>query len=71
MSVQAIKKELSQLDKKEQAELMHYLVEPLAGTEFHLSDEWKAELKKREEALENGTSVGRPARDVIAKYLSN
>lgn len=70
MSIQAIKKELDQLDKKEQAELMHYLVELLAGTEFHLSDEWKDELKKREEALENGSSVGRPARDVIAKYLS-
>ena len=70
MSVQAIKKEVSRLDKKQQAELMHYLVELLTDTEFRLSDEWKDELKKREQALENGTSVGRPARDVIAKYLS-
>ena len=35
-----------------------------------ITEAWQAELKAREEALENGTSVGRSARDVIAKYLS-
>lgn len=34
-----------------------------------ITEAWQAELRAREEALENGTSVGRPARDVIAKFL--
>ncbi len=29
---------------------------------------WKIVLNRREQALENGTSVGRPAKSVLAKY---
>ncbi len=68
MSFQTIKQEIQKLDRAKQADLMHFLVELLASDTFQLSDEWKKELAVREEALKNGTSVGRPARDVIAKY---
>ncbi|MEZ5044092.1 MAG: addiction module protein [Saprospiraceae bacterium] len=57
--------------KAEQAKLMHFMVELLASDDFELSEEWKAELDRREEAMDNGTAVGRPAKDVIAKYTSH
>lgn len=68
MGIQAIKKEVSKLSKAEQADLMHFMVELLATDGFQLSDEWQAELNRREAALEHGTSVGQPAREVLAKY---
>ncbi len=71
MSIQEIKKEVRKLKKAEQAELMHFMVELLASDDFELSEEWKAELDRREEALDKGTSVGRRAKDVIAKYTSH
>jgi hypothetical protein len=43
---------------------------PIASDDFELSDEWKAELDRREEALDKGASVGKPAKDVIAKYIN-
>jgi putative addiction module component (TIGR02574 family) len=70
MSVQAIKEELRKLSRAEQAELMHFMVELLASDDFVLSEEWRAELDRREEALDNGASVGKPAKDVIGKYAS-
>ncbi len=68
MSFQAIKQEVIKLDRAKQADLMHFLIELLVSEKFQLSDEWKKELADREEALKAGTSIGRPARDVIAKY---
>lgn len=68
MSIQTIKKEVSKLNKKEQAELMHFMVELLAEDSFSLSNDWKKELDLREHALKDGTSIGKPAKDVIAKY---
>ncbi len=68
MSIQAIKEEVIVLSKAEQAELMHFMVELLTTDNFQLSKEWQEELEQREVALENGTSVGRPAGEVIAKY---
>lgn len=68
MSVQTIKKHLANLSRVEQAEIMHFMVELLAIDDFSLSEEWKTELNRREQALENGTSVGRPAKSVLAKY---
>jgi len=47
------------------------MIELLASDDFELSEEWKAELDRLEEALDKGTSLGRPARDVIAKYTSH
>lgn len=70
MSVQSIKEEIKSWDKSQQAELMHFLVELLTNDQFQLSDNWKKELDKRTAALKNGTSIGRPAQDVIAKYAS-
>jgi len=70
MSIQEIKNEVRKLNKAEQAELIHFLVELLAADDFELSDKWKAELNRREEALDKGTSIGRLAKDVIAKYTS-
>jgi len=67
MGIQALKKEVSKLSKAEQADLMHFMVELLATDGFQLSDEWQAELIRRETALEHGTSVGKPAREVLAK----
>jgi len=71
MSIQEIKKEVRKLKKAEQAELMHFMVELLASDDFELSEEWKAELDRREKALDKGTSVGRRVKDVIAKYTSH
>lgn len=70
MSIQAIKEELRKLNKTEQAELMHFMVELLASDGFELSDKWKAELDRREEALYKKTSTGKTAKEVIAKYIS-
>ena len=70
MSIQTLKAEISKLDKVEQADLMHYLVSLLTDESVELSPEVRAELDRREAALEAGTSVGKPAREVIAKYLT-
>ncbi len=70
MGIQEIKKEIRKLNKIEQVELMHFMIELLASDDFELTDGWKAELDRREEALDKGASVGKPARDVIAKYTS-
>lgn len=70
MSIQAIKEEVSKLPRPQQAELMHFMIELLASENFELSDKWKAELDRREEALDKGASVGKLAKDVIAKYTS-
>ena len=70
MTIQTIKKEVQNWDKAQQADLMHFLVELLTNDQFQLSENWKNELAKREEALNNGTSLGRPARDVLAKYAA-
>lgn len=58
MSIQEIKKEVRKLNKAEQAELTHFMIELLASDDFELSEEWKAELDRREEAMDKGTSVG-------------
>ena len=38
--------------------------------DFELSDGWKKEIDRRKEALKKGTSVGKPAREVLAKYIA-
>ena len=70
MNVVAIKEEIQKWDKAQQADLMHFLVELLSNDKFQLSDTWKNELDKRMEALNNGSSSGRSARDVLAKYAT-
>ena len=71
MSIQAIKEEVSKLSREEQAELIHFMVELLAKDDFQLSEAWKEELDRREQALDKGESIGRPASDVIAKYKAH
>ena len=68
MSIQAIKEEVSKLSREEQAELIHFMVELLAKDDFQLSEAWKKELDRREQALDKGVSIGKPAREVISKY---
>lgn len=70
MTVQLLKEEVRKLTKSQQAELMHYLVELLTAEEFVLSEEWKEEIYRREQALNDGTSIGPPAKDVLNKYKS-
>lgn len=70
MSIQAIKEELQQLSKAEQAELMHFMIELLASEEVDISEEWKSELDRREKARAEGHSKGKEARDVLRKYLN-
>jgi hypothetical protein len=70
MSIQAIKDEVCKLTKPQQAELMHFMIELMTSDNFELSDEWKKELDRREEALAKGDSIGKQAKDVIAKYTS-
>ncbi|MEL6719759.1 MAG: addiction module protein [Bacteroidota bacterium] len=68
MSLTAIKSSISELSPRERAELMHFMVDMLAEETLYLSENWKTELDAREIALKNGTSVGKPVRDVLAKY---
>lgn len=68
MSLTAIKSSISELSPRERAELMHFMVDIMAEETLYLSENWKAELDARETALKNGTSVGKPAREVLAKY---
>ncbi len=68
MRIQVLKEELSKLSRTEQAELMHFMIELLAVDDFVLSQEWKAELEKREKALDEGTSIGKQLREVLSKY---
>ena len=70
MTILEIKKEVTNLNKTEQADLIHYLVELLTNDKFQLSETWIEELDKREKAYRDGTSVGRPAREVIQEFLS-
>lgn len=70
MSIQTIKEKVIQLEKADQIDLMHFMIELLTSKDFKLSDDWKSEIEERIKSLENGTSVGRSARDVIAKYTA-
>ncbi len=70
MSITVIKEQMSKLSRKEQTELMHYMIELLASGPFELSAAWSEEIERREQSLESGTSKGKPAKDVIAKYVS-
>ncbi len=70
MNIEIIKSEIQNWDKAKQADLMHFLVELLANDQFQLSEKWEKELQKREQALKTGASVGRPAREVLAKYAN-
>ena len=70
MSIELLKAELQRLNRQEQAELMHFMVELLATDNFQLTNEWKKELDRRAEALNNDTSVGRSAIEVLKKYTS-
>ena len=36
--------------------------------DFQLSEAWKVEIDQRDAALEDGSSVGRPLKEVLAKY---
>lgn len=71
MSIQAIKEEVSKLSRVEQAELMHFMIELLAKDDFQLSEAWVEELNRREDALDKGESVGKPARGVLSKYKAH
>ncbi|MCB9291933.1 MAG: addiction module protein [Lewinellaceae bacterium] len=68
MSIQAIKEEVSKLSRTEQAELMHYMIKLLAKDDFQLSEAWKDELGRREQALDKGETIGKPAKDILSKY---
>ena len=71
MSIQAIKEEVSKLSREEQAELIHFMVELLAKDDFQLSEAWKEELGRREQALDKEESIGKPVREVISKYKAH
>ena len=68
MSIEVLKEVLQKLNKQEQTEFMHFMVELLATDNADLSDAWKKELDRREIALNDGTSVGQTAKDVLNKY---
>ncbi len=70
MGIEKIKKEVFRLTRSEQIELIHFVIDLLSTDDFELSDEWKKEIDRRVDALIRGTSIGRPARDVISKYKS-
>lgn len=70
MTIESIKDEVIKLNKAEQAELIHFMVELLATDNFQVSKEWETEIERRSDALKAGTSVGKPAREVLAKYVN-
>ncbi|MEM6700634.1 MAG: addiction module protein [Bacteroidota bacterium] len=54
MSIQAIKQEVSHLNKMEQKELLHYMIEVVAGADNDLSQTWKTEIDRRIAAYQRG-----------------
>ncbi|MEM9888333.1 MAG: addiction module protein [Bacteroidota bacterium] len=54
MSIQTIKQEVGFLSKLEQKELLHYMIEVVAGESDELSQTWKKEIDRRIEAYKNG-----------------
>ena len=54
MSTQAIKQEVNYLNKMEQKELLHYMIEIIAGADNDLSQTWKAEIDRRIAAYKRG-----------------
>ena len=68
MSLTTIKSSIGELSPRERAELMHFMIDMMAEETLYLSDDWKRELDAREAALENGISIGKPAREVLSKY---
>ena len=67
MRIQTVKEKVIHLEKSEQIDLMHFMIELLSSNDFEFSENWKSEIEERIKSLENGSSIGRPARDVIAK----
>ncbi|MEM1326357.1 MAG: addiction module protein [Bacteroidota bacterium] len=71
MSLVAVKENIVNLNQQERAELIHFLVDLMEGELFYLSDAWKQELEERERRLLSGASAGKPAREVLAKYVQS
>ena len=69
MNLTQVKENITQLNSQERAELMHFMVDLMEGDIFYLSDAWKKELDERERKLDQGIAVGKPAREVLAKYV--
>jgi Mor family transcriptional regulator len=69
MSLVAVKENIVNLNPQERTELIHFLVDLMEGELFYLSDAWKQELEAREKRVFSGASVGKAARDVLAKYV--
>ncbi len=56
MTATAIKNEVRKLPRTEQLSLIQFIVQLLQEDDgFVLSDAWKSELEKRDEAYQNGT----------------
>jgi len=68
MKIQTIKEEIRKLSRREQAEIMHFMIELLAGDDLILSEAWRKELEKREKSLDNDRSIGKPFKDILLKY---
>ncbi|MEM9888922.1 MAG: addiction module protein [Bacteroidota bacterium] len=71
MNLTEVKQNIIELNSEERAELMHFMVDLMEGEVFYLSDAWKVELKERERRLEQGLSIGKPAREVLSKYVKS
>ncbi|MEM8524690.1 MAG: addiction module protein [Bacteroidota bacterium] len=71
MNLTDVKQNIIELNSEERAELIHFIVDLMEGEVFYLSDAWKAEIEERERKLKQGLSIGKPAREVLAKYVKS
>jgi putative addiction module component (TIGR02574 family) len=59
MTAQAIKEEIVQLTRQQQAEIVHFIMDILVEEEdFELTDELKTEIDASYDAIENGVDKG-------------
>ena len=72
MTVQAIQQEVDKLGRPDLFRLMRYILDLIEEEDDDntLSDAWKEEIDRREEAVENGTEQFLPWSEVKAKLLN-
>ena len=69
VSTDQLKEQLSRLPIKARAELAHFLIESLDGEpDDDWEAAWDAELARRMESVENGTSVPIAGDEVFARW---
>ena len=70
MSVQQLKDEVNKLNQEELFSLMRYIIKKVEENDFPLSQEWKDEIIRRDEAYKNGDEELIPWSHIKKELLS-